>query len=526
MKYLTSFLLVIFLFAAGLSQIKAQDNAQVQKKLALIIGNGNYPLSMLANPENDARAMKKTLTQLGFEVLEYENLTQSQMKRAIDEFGIKLKSYDVGLFFYAGHGIQSKGFNYLIPIDADLKAEAQVEYDCVQADRVVSFMEESGAKVKIIILDACRNNPFERSWTRMSNGRGLATMNAPSGTLIAYATAPGSTASDGSGSNGLYTSALLENIVIPNITILRMFQNVRAAVFERSEKQQIPWESTSLIGDFFFNPVDRDERMTDKMIPDETKKEEKQPITDRSTVPDEEYMIRNTISNIRITDLYNIPDTLTPGISDSILFASLNQGRKQGIKKGSVIQIFNTREGTPSSSSENNRDNTTFLGNLLIRSSTLVTSEGEFKIKIPASKIQMNYNQLLCRQKRLFQSFYALLLLNGGKKDVVDNYSNIQFHQFGPGLGYMIYNNIGGFVEYDKVRGNYENVGTFTFGLIKEITKTTLIKAGVGLNIDNVNIDIGGMTRIRMFSIIYSGFCSTYGPDYGCGVSFGIGFIF
>jgi len=234
--------------------IYSQVLTQPQKKLALVIGNGNYvSSSILANPENDARAMKAALQSVGFTVMEYENLNQIQMKKAIDDFGLKLKSNDVGLFFYAGHGIQSKGYNYLIPIDAQLQSEQQVEYDCVQADRVLALMEASGSKVNIIILDACRNNPFERSWTRSATGRGLAFMNAPSGTLIAYATSPGTTASDGSGNNGLYTSAILESMKIPNITILEMFQNVRSIVSQSSFKKQIPWESTSLTGNFYFN---------------------------------------------------------------------------------------------------------------------------------------------------------------------------------------------------------------------------------------------------------------------------------
>jgi WD40 repeat protein len=229
-----------------------QANTLSQKRLALLLGNSNYQNSALANPANDAREMKNILTQYGFDVIEYEDLTQSRMKMAMDEFGEKLKGYDVGLFFYAGHGIQSKGYNYLIPVDANLKTENQVEYDCVQADRILALMEASGTKVNIIILDACRNNPFERSWTRSSAGKGLAFMSAPSGSLIAYATAPGSTASDGSGKNGLYTSAILESIKIPQINILQIFQNVRKIVSEESGGQQIPWESTSLTGDFYF----------------------------------------------------------------------------------------------------------------------------------------------------------------------------------------------------------------------------------------------------------------------------------
>jgi uncharacterized caspase-like protein len=132
----------------------AQTAQQPQKRIALVIGNGNYRSSILANPENDAKAMKIALQSVGFTVLEYENLNQVQMKKAIDDFGAKLRSNEVGLFFYAGHGIQSKGYNYLIPVDAKLQSEQQVEYDCVQADRILALMEASGTKVNIIILDA------------------------------------------------------------------------------------------------------------------------------------------------------------------------------------------------------------------------------------------------------------------------------------------------------------------------------------------------------------------------------------
>lgn len=249
-------LLILAVFAIFSSTIHSQSSnvSQLQKKIALVIGNGNYQSgSILANTENDASSMEIVLEKLGFVVYKYENVNQNQMKYAIDEFGAKLKFNDVGLFYYAGHGIQSNGYNYLVPIDAQLKTESQVEYDCVQADRVLGLMESSGTKVNILILDACRNNPFERSWNRSTSVKGLAFMNAPKGTLIAYATAPGNTASDGSGNNGLYTSAILESIVIPKITILQMFQQVRSIVSDKSNNNQIPWESTSLTGDFYFN---------------------------------------------------------------------------------------------------------------------------------------------------------------------------------------------------------------------------------------------------------------------------------
>ena len=223
------------------------------KRLALVIGNGDYKWgNYLSNPENDARAMAKSLERLGFETLVFFNVNQVIMKQVIDDFGKRLRNFDTGLFFYAGHGIQVKGFNYLIPVDASLESEIDVEYNCVEAGRVLSRMEESGSKTNIVILDACRDNPFERSWTRKSRGQGLAFMNAPSGSLIAYATSPGSTASDGLGNNGLYTSSLLKYMSSSGLTILEIFQTVRSEVRFKSNNKQTPWESTSLEGNFYF----------------------------------------------------------------------------------------------------------------------------------------------------------------------------------------------------------------------------------------------------------------------------------
>jgi uncharacterized caspase-like protein len=253
MKTRKVILLLLMVPLLSLYSLEAQNNAGPEKRLALVIGNSAYTYAMeLTNPVNDARAMKESLQKLGFDVDEYEDLDQAGLKRVIDFFGEKLKKYSVGLFFYAGHGIQSKGSNYLIPVNAKIESEQQIDYDCVQADRVLGQMEAAGSIINIVILDACRNNPFERSWSRAVNGNGLAFMNAPSGSLIAYSTSPGRTASDGSGSNGLYTAALLENLKTPGINILQMFQNVRRTVASKSDKQQIPWESTSLTNDFFF----------------------------------------------------------------------------------------------------------------------------------------------------------------------------------------------------------------------------------------------------------------------------------
>ena len=181
--------------------IKVSPKAKEQR-LALLIGNSDYIHGgSLGNPVNDVRAVKRALESLGFTVLKYENATQKTMKRAMDNFGIKLKGQDVGLFFYSGHGVQVNGHNYLIPTNAKLHNENDTEYDCVRADRVLAKMESAGTKTSIVILDACRDNPFERSWRKGTRGTGLAFMNAPSGSLIAYSTAPGKTALDGTGRN-------------------------------------------------------------------------------------------------------------------------------------------------------------------------------------------------------------------------------------------------------------------------------------------------------------------------------------
>jgi uncharacterized protein (TIGR02145 family) len=285
-------LVVSFLFSLPFFG-QASDESRALKKYALVIGNGNYSSSVLANPENDARAIAAALKNMGFSVSKYENLNQSQMKKAIDDFGQNLKGYDVGLFFYAGHGIQAYGYNYLIPVDAQLATERQIEYDCVQADRVLALMEGSGSKVNIIIMDACRNNPFERAWTRSSTGKGLAFMNAPGGTLIAYSTAPGTTALDGSGKNSPYTTALVESMNKPGLSITQVFQNITRLVSDKTNKQQIPWISSSLTGDFYLNPT------ITTSLADKTGQNEVQPVIGKKTTPNEVQPVieKKTVQN-------------------------------------------------------------------------------------------------------------------------------------------------------------------------------------------------------------------------------------
>jgi hypothetical protein len=224
-----------------------------EKRVALVIGNAAYDTGPLRNPVNDAQAVTAALRELGFEVTTVENGAQAAIKQAIDDFGENLQragKNTVGLFYYSGHGVQVKGRNYLIPVGAKIKAERQIEYESVDVGRALAAMEEAGNMLNIVILDACRDNPFARS-ARGTAG-GLAMMDAASGTLIAYATAPGRTADDGAGENGLYTSRLIRHMRTPGLKVEEVFKRVRADVERMSDKAQVPWESSSLKGDFYF----------------------------------------------------------------------------------------------------------------------------------------------------------------------------------------------------------------------------------------------------------------------------------
>lgn len=225
----------------------------LEKRLALIIGNSNYVgTNKLPNPVNDASDMATALKKLGFDVMIYTDLNNKGMRQAINTFGEKLRDYQVGLFYYAGHGVQNEGNNYLVPVDAQPESKNEIEYECLDANRILTKMEDARTRTNIVVLDACRNNPLDRSWSRGGDNNGLASMDAPIGSVIAYATAPGKTAADGNGRNGLYTSALLKALQTPNQTIIQLFQQVRAEVLKQSNNRQIPWESTSLTGDFYF----------------------------------------------------------------------------------------------------------------------------------------------------------------------------------------------------------------------------------------------------------------------------------
>lgn len=227
------------------------EGSNSERRVALVIGNGAYETAPLKNPVNDAQDMAKALGEIGFEVLYKENLNQNDMKRAVREFGAKIRNGGIALFYYAGHGTQVNGVNYLIPVGAKIEKEEEIEYECVDAGFVLAQMDNAGNRMNIVILDACRNNPFVRS-SRSASG-GLAQMNAPSGTLIAYSTAPNSVASDGKGRNGLYTQELLKSISTPGLAIEEVFKRVRISVRGLTQDRQTPWESSSLVGDFYFS---------------------------------------------------------------------------------------------------------------------------------------------------------------------------------------------------------------------------------------------------------------------------------
>lgn len=224
----------------------------LEQRVALVIGNGKYKDAPLLNPVNDARAVAKALGRAGFQVVQKENVGRAEMHIALREFGDALRKGGVGLFYFAGHGVQVKGRNFLIPVDANIEREDEVAYNGLDANQVLDKMETANNRLNIVILDACRNNPFGRS--SRSASAGLAQMEAPVGSFIAFATAPGSVASDGQGKNGLYTQHLLRAMARPGVKIEDVFKDVRAGVRRDSQGRQVPWENTSLEGDFVFVP--------------------------------------------------------------------------------------------------------------------------------------------------------------------------------------------------------------------------------------------------------------------------------
>jgi hypothetical protein len=222
--------------------------AQGAAKVALVVGNSAYKnASPLKNPVNDAIDMEKSLRSIGFAVTSVRDGTKEGMLQAIDAFGRAMNRADVALFFYAGHGVQSGGENYLIPVDADIPTESHLASRAVGLGEVTAWMEQAAPSLRIVILDACRDNPFKAT---RSGSRGLSVVPAPRGSVIVYSTSPGNVAQDGDGRNGIFTESLLKFIATPNTDFRRMLDLVGRDVDQKTGGKQIPWVNTSFFGDY------------------------------------------------------------------------------------------------------------------------------------------------------------------------------------------------------------------------------------------------------------------------------------
>jgi Caspase domain/Putative peptidoglycan binding domain len=237
--------------------------AKADRRVAFVVGNGSYThVTQLPNPPVDAKAMAATLRNVGFDVVEGTNLTRDKMTEKLLDFGRKAQGADIAVFYYAGHGIAIAGTNYLLPVDADIKSEMDVKLGSAINIDVTLDQTMGDAKVKLVFLDACRDNPFaakikSNSPTRSVAVRtGLAEMKSGEGTLIAFATGPGQTALDGeAGANSPFTRALIANIAQPGVEIQQAMTAVRAQVNEETNKGQLPWGHTNLIGAVYLNPA-------------------------------------------------------------------------------------------------------------------------------------------------------------------------------------------------------------------------------------------------------------------------------
>jgi uncharacterized caspase-like protein len=230
-------------------------------RVALVIGNGAYQsVARLPNPSNDAADVAQALRRIGFEVIEGRDLEKRAMEDKIREFGRKLDGADIALFFYAGHGLQVGGRNYLLPIDTKLERAGDLNFETIEVGLVLAQME-ADKRINLVFLDACRDNPLARSLARALGarsaaiGQGLASIQSAVGTMIAYATQPDNVALDGDGRNSPFTTALLKHIATPGLEVSSLMKRVRADVVAATRDKQVPWDHSSLIGDVMLVPM-------------------------------------------------------------------------------------------------------------------------------------------------------------------------------------------------------------------------------------------------------------------------------
>ena len=250
----TRWLRVAPVVALALIVIAAVSPVLAEARVALVIGNGSYKSARLKNPRNDAGLMARTLASAGFEVMTVMDGTADDMRRAISDFGTRLQTPGaVALFYYAGHGVQIEGDNYLIPLGVEINDSSDVTEFAVPLQSVMRTMARSQTRLNIVVLDACRDNPFTAGeWTATVTG--LASVVAPSGTIIAYATGPGDLAADGTDNNSPYTAALASEMLQSGATLEDVFRATRRHVLERTGNRQTPWEHSSLVSQFSFVP--------------------------------------------------------------------------------------------------------------------------------------------------------------------------------------------------------------------------------------------------------------------------------
>jgi Caspase domain len=338
MACLFAFILLFALTASAQKRGADLVKAAPERRVALVIGNGAYESAPLPNPVKDAKDMAEALEGFGFEVTHRDNLNRDEMEYVIQSFGKQLRTSDVALFYYAGHGLQVSQVNYLVPIDAKIEREGDVKRECIPAEFVLEQMEGLRDRINIMILDACRNNPFTRGLRSVE--RGLSPMDAPVGTLIAYATKSGSVTPDDS----LYTRELLRFMRVPGLEVQDVFKKVRASVWELTkdqERSQMPWVETSLVGEFYFVEPRPSPSPTPAVSPDELleiiKSEQRSKVRESSGVNNGQNFSDDMLKEFKGQD---VPQSVTERLKHNSYFIDIVLAIKQ-MRPGTREKLLN-----------------------------------------------------------------------------------------------------------------------------------------------------------------------------------------